>query len=78
MCEFLLVTMKERQTYIIKTEDPDWWYEVSNYGTTSPKPCITIKCISRRFGIFEAVNMSRETATKLVRIILCMLNEEQE
>jgi hypothetical protein len=39
---------------------------------------ITIKCVSSKFGIFEAVNMSRETATKLLRIIACMLYEEKE
>jgi len=70
--------MTEKQTYILKTEDPDWWYEISNYDPTSSKPWITVKCISRKFGVFEAVNISRETATKLVRIISCMLNEEEE
>jgi len=70
--------MKEKQTYILKTEDPDWWHEISNFEPTSSKPCITIRCISRKFGVFEAVNISRETATKLVRIISCMSNEEEE
>jgi len=68
--------MEDRQTYIVKTENPNWWYEVSNYNTASLKPGITIACVSEEFGICELLNMSRETAAEIVKIISDILAEE--
>jgi len=70
--------MEERQTYIVKTENPDWWYEVSNYNPSTLQSGITIACISKEFDICELIVMSRETATEIVKIISSMLTEEKE
>lgn len=68
--------MEDRQTYIVKTENPDWWYEVSNYNTASLKPGITIACVSKEFDICELISMSRETAAEIVKVISGILAEE--
>jgi len=70
--------MEDRRTYIVKTESPDCWYEVSNYNTASLKPGITIAFVTKEFDICELISMSRETAAEIVNIISSMLIEEQE